>query len=103
MTSFQFQQQWVGGPGHIVEIDESKFGKRKYNKGHPVGDKSWVFGGICRTDKNFLQLLLGTGQQILYLNVSDSILLLGQQSTVMVGRLMVGLPILKGLTIPIRL
>ena len=37
----------IGGPGTIVEIDESKFGKRKYNRGKHV-DGVWVFGGIER-------------------------------------------------------
>jgi hypothetical protein len=31
-----------------VEIDESKFGRRKYNRGHPV-EGCWVFGGVERT------------------------------------------------------
>jgi len=35
----------IGGPGNVVEIDESKFGKRKFNKGRHV-DGVWVFGGI---------------------------------------------------------
>jgi hypothetical protein len=37
----------IGGNGKIVEIDESKFGKRKYHKGHRV-EGQWVFGGIER-------------------------------------------------------
>ena len=38
----------IGGPGIVVEIDETKFGKRKYNKGHRV-EGFWVFGGVERT------------------------------------------------------
>ena len=41
----------IGGPGKIVEIDESKFGKRKYHKGRRK-DGIWVFGGIERDSKN---------------------------------------------------
>jgi transposase-like protein len=42
------QQLMVGGPGMIVEIDESKFGKRKFNRGHHV-EGVWVVGGVERT------------------------------------------------------
>lgn len=31
----------IGSPGSIIEIDESKFGKRKYHRGHPV-EGVWV-------------------------------------------------------------
>jgi hypothetical protein len=41
-------QDKIGGPGVIVEIDEAKFGKRKYNRGHRV-EGAWVFGGVERT------------------------------------------------------
>ena len=41
----------IGGPGKVVEIDESKFGKRKYNRGRSV-DGHWVFGGIERGTPN---------------------------------------------------
>jgi transposase-like protein len=45
------QKQKIGGEGVIVEIDESKFGKRKYHKGHKV-EGVWVFGGVERTPEH---------------------------------------------------
>ena len=36
----------IGGQGIEVEIDESKFAKRKYHRGHSVGTKDWVVGAI---------------------------------------------------------
>ena len=42
-------QEVIGGPGIIVEVDESKFSRRKYNRGHRVASKKWVFGGVERT------------------------------------------------------
>ncbi len=44
----------LGRPGKTVEIDESKFGKRKYNRGRLI-DGHWVFGGIERgSNKSFM-------------------------------------------------
>ena len=49
----------IGGIGKVVEIDESKFGKRKYSRGRLV-EGQWVFGGICReTRDSFLVALPG--------------------------------------------
>ncbi|XP_022117869.1 uncharacterized protein LOC110995153 [Pieris rapae] len=36
----------IGGPGKIVQIDESKFGKRKYNRGRHI-EGHWVLGMIA--------------------------------------------------------
>ena len=35
-----------------MEIDESKFGRRKYNVGRLI-EGQWVFGGICRETREF--------------------------------------------------
>ena len=61
----------IGGPGKLVQIDESKIGKRKYHRGHVV-EGQWVFGGIeedsrkCfiatvedRTEETLLNLIKG--------------------------------------------
>jgi len=39
--------QKIGGPNKTVEIDDSKFGQRKYNWGNKVNGQ-WVFGGVKR-------------------------------------------------------
>ena len=44
MLLFDRSEQ-IGGKGVRVQIDESKFGKRKYHKGHRV-EGQWVFWGI---------------------------------------------------------
>ncbi|GFV62600.1 DDE_Tnp_IS1595 domain-containing protein [Trichonephila clavipes] len=47
----------LGGPDVIVEIDESMFCKRKYNRGIRVKE-TWVFGGIERsTNKCFFHVV----------------------------------------------
>jgi hypothetical protein len=40
----------IGGQGVEVELDESKFGKRKYNRGHAV-EGVWILGGVEWTPK----------------------------------------------------
>ena len=46
--------QKIGGPGTIVEVDEAKFGKRKFNRGRMV-EGTWILGGIQRgNNKCFL-------------------------------------------------
>jgi hypothetical protein len=46
----------IGGPGVVVEVDESKFGKAKYHKGHRV-DGVWVFGLVERAAKRKILLI----------------------------------------------
>ncbi|XP_074660563.1 uncharacterized protein LOC141913025 [Tubulanus polymorphus] len=44
----------LGGPGRLVEIDESLFARRKYNQGRIVAEQ-WIFGGYeAETKQGFL-------------------------------------------------
>jgi hypothetical protein len=47
-SSLEEDAQVIGGPGVIVEVDETKLGKRKYNRGHRV-DGVWIVAGVERT------------------------------------------------------
>lgn len=38
----------IGGPGIVVELDETKIGRRKYNRGHRV-EGVWLMVGVERT------------------------------------------------------
>ena len=37
----------LGGPGRVVEVDESQFSRRKNHQERMLSEQ-WVFGGICR-------------------------------------------------------
>ena len=47
----------IGGPGIVVEIDESKFGKVKHHRGRRV-EGAWVLGGVERTPERNLFLVV---------------------------------------------
>ena len=47
-NDYSYLETKIGGEGIIVECDESKFGKRKYHRGHRV-EGVWVFGLVERT------------------------------------------------------
>lgn len=46
--SVNFEEVKIRGVGIVVEVDETKLGKRKYNRGHLV-ERVWVIVGVERT------------------------------------------------------
>ena len=54
--SLGFEDIVIGGENIVVEIDESKFGKIKHNRGHSVNG-AWVLGGVERTTERKMFLL----------------------------------------------
>ena len=57
----------IGGKNIIVEVDESKFGKRKYHKGHRV-EGVWIFGMVERTKERRIHLIAVEDRTALTLN-----------------------------------
>ncbi|KAI6653084.1 hypothetical protein LOD99_3920 [Oopsacas minuta] len=55
VEEFLANLQPIGGPGHIVEIDESKFGHQKYSRGRMLSGQ-WIFGGIDRETKDIFMI-----------------------------------------------
>ena len=45
LDRFYEQEGNIGGPGHIIEVDEMKIGRRKYNQGRIV-EGVWLLGMI---------------------------------------------------------
>lgn len=48
-TVLEEEDTRIGGPGVLVEIDETKLGKRKYHRGHRV-DGVWILVGVEKTE-----------------------------------------------------
>lgn len=57
--------QSFGGPGTIVEVDEAKFGRQKYNRGRQnIGQ--WILGGVQRGTTNIsLEVVADRSQETL--------------------------------------
>jgi transposase-like protein len=47
-STLEEEDTLIGGDGVIVEIDETKISKRKYNRGHRV-EGAWIVGGVEKT------------------------------------------------------
>uniref|UniRef100_A0A914PX13 ISXO2-like transposase domain-containing protein n=1 Tax=Panagrolaimus davidi TaxID=227884 RepID=A0A914PX13_9BILA len=61
ICTFHYQRhpKRLGGPGTIVEIDETCVSRRKYNRGRVlVRETKWMFGGIQRGTRNcFMEIV----------------------------------------------
>ena len=74
----------IGGPGKIVEIDESLFFKRKYNCGKLRG-QTWIFGGVERgNSENCFFLAVPDQKRVTLLTAIKEHILPG--TTIIVGR-----------------
>jgi hypothetical protein len=65
----------IGGPDVIVEIDECKLGKRKYNRGHRV-EGVWILVGVEKTEerKIFIETIPDRTRETLHEVISRHVL-----------------------------
>ncbi|KAJ4428335.1 hypothetical protein ANN_24354, partial [Periplaneta americana] len=64
----------VGGDGKVVEIGESKFGRRKYNRGHFV-EGQWDFGGVEKVNGDEVKGDFSlTGEAVTVILTSDPVI-----------------------------
>ena len=85
MVCIQGASRKIGGYGCIVEIDESKFVKRKYHKGKPKVCEDWVLGGVCReTGQCFMVIVPNRTRETLQ-STSNATSMKGQLSSLIVG------------------
>ena len=70
----QDRDSQIGGPGIVVEIDETAFGKRKYGVGRIVKE-TWVFGGVERTPERrmFARVVSDRSAKTLLEDISECI------------------------------
>ncbi|KAI4292416.1 hypothetical protein PAPHI01_1690 [Pancytospora philotis] len=46
----------IGGPDVVIEVDESKFGKRKFNCGHRV-EGTWALGATEKSSRHMIMMM----------------------------------------------
>ncbi|KAK5648289.1 hypothetical protein RI129_003181 [Pyrocoelia pectoralis] len=74
LNAFIDKKEKLGGIGVTVEIDESKFGRRKYHRGHRV-EGQWIFGGYERgSGRVFMVAVEDRGRATLLPIIKDWIL-----------------------------
>lgn len=57
---------WIGGPGVVVQIDECKLGRSKYDRGRrSVAERCWVFGMVDANGELHLELVPNRSKETL--------------------------------------